>query len=55
MAHKKGGPIRRRKDKERRDRVEEQGVEGNGPKWMPVVKQGCGGERALGQGKEGET
>jgi hypothetical protein len=52
---KKGGPVRRRRDKERRDQVEEQDVEGNSPKWMPVVEQGCGGERALGWSEEGET
>jgi len=54
LAQKKGGPIRRRLDEERHDRAEEEGVEGNGPKWRPVVKQGCGGERALGRSEEGE-
>ena len=27
-----------------RVQIEEQTVEGNGPKWWPVVRQGCKGE-----------
>jgi len=54
LAQKKRGPIRRRRDEEGHDRVEEQGVEGNGPKWRPVVKQGCGVERDPDRNEEGE-
>ena len=35
------------------DRIEEQGVEGNGPKLRPVVKQGCWVEVAPGQTRKG--
>jgi hypothetical protein len=52
---KKGGPVRRRRDEERCDQAEEQGVEHHGPNWRPVVKQGCGVERTLSQSKEGES
>jgi len=32
LAQKKGGPITRRRDEERHDQAEEEGVEGSGPK-----------------------
>ena len=41
MAQKKSGPIRSRRDGEGCVQVEEQAVKSKGPKWMPVVKQGC--------------
>ena len=34
--------------------VEEQAVDGNSPKWRPVVRQGCEGETAPCQSQEEE-
>jgi hypothetical protein len=36
----KSGPIGRKRDGEGRVRVEDRAVEGKGPRWSPVVKQG---------------
>jgi len=34
--------------------VEEQAMEGNGPKWRPIVRQGCKGGTALCRSEEGD-
>jgi hypothetical protein len=43
-----------RKDRQGHVQVEELAVEGNGPKWMPVVRQVCNGQMAPCQGEENE-
>jgi len=48
LAHKKGGPIRRRKGKERHDRVEKQGVDGNGPQVDACNETGMWGRKGPG-------
>jgi len=42
------------KDGQGHIQVEEQAVEGNDPKWMPVVRKVCNGEMALCQSEETE-
>jgi hypothetical protein len=55
LVQKKSGPIVKRRDRQGHVQVEELAVEGNGPKWMPVVRQVCNGEMVPCQSEEKEA
>ena len=54
LTQKKTGPIGRRRDRKGNVQVEERVVEGNSPKWRPVVRQGCKEEMVPCQSEEEE-
>jgi len=54
LVREKSGPIVRRRDRQGHVQVEEQAVEGNGPKWMPIVRKVCNGEMAPCQSEKKE-
>jgi hypothetical protein len=54
LVQKKSGPIVRKRDGQGHVQEEELAVEGNGSKWMPIVRHVCNGEMALCQGEEKE-
>jgi len=54
LVQKKSGPIVWTRDREGHVQIEELAVEGNGPKWMPVVRQVYNGHIAPCQSEEKE-
>jgi hypothetical protein len=54
LPQKKSGPIGQRRDREGACPNRGTGCGHNGPKWRPVVRQGCKGETALCRSKEGK-